>query len=83
MKTHEEKVAEFALELSPVAPVPCGLEVGDVVTFTNEAGLKFGGYKGIGFKKEIDPEWRPHAFVYLDWASWWFPTSPDTLTKEV
>lgn len=82
MKTHEEKVAEFALELSSVAPVPCGLEVGDVVTFTNEAGLKFGGYKVIGFKKEIDPDWRPHAFVYLDWASWWFPTSPETLTKE-
>ena len=82
MKTHEEKVAELALELSSVAPVPCGLEVGDVVTFTNEAGLRFGGHKVIGFEKEIDPEWRPHAFVYLDWASWWFPTSPDTLTKE-
>ena len=55
MKTHEEKVAEFALELSPVAPVPCGLEVGDVVTFTNEAGLKFGGVQSDRVQKRNRP----------------------------
>ena len=55
MKTHEEKVAEFALELSPVAPVPCGLEVGDVVTFTNEAGLRFGGVQSDRVQKRDRP----------------------------
>ena len=69
-------------ELSNVSPVECNFKVGDVVTFTNEYGVKFEGLKVIGFEKEIDPDWMPGRFVYLNTSCYWFPESPESLTLE-
>lgn len=69
-------------DLSKFPPVACDFKLGDVVTFTNEYGVKFKGLKVIGFEKEIDPDWLPGRFIYLDTSCYWFPKSPESLTLE-
>ena len=69
-------------ELSPVPPVECAFKLGDTVTFTNEYGVKFEGLKVIGFEKEIDLDFLPNRFVYLNTSCYWFPKSPESLTLE-
>jgi hypothetical protein len=70
--------------LQPVPPVECGLKVGDVVTFTNDAGLKFPGKRVVGFGATVDHLHNPPGmlghFVYIDSSSWWFPHRVDELT---
>lgn len=83
MQSHNSKIKKFVEDrLAEVPPVPCDFKVGDTVTFTNEYGLVFTGFKIIGFVREIAPDWRPESFIYLDWESYWFPTSPSTLKLE-
>lgn len=75
--------------LQPVPPVPCGLKLGDTVTFTNDAGLKFPGKRIIGFGRTVNgmepttnhprPGLVGH-FVYIDTDAHWFPHRPDELT---
>ena len=69
-------------ELSPVPPAECAFKTGDTVTFTNEYGVKFEGLTVIGFEKEINPEFLPNRFVYLNTSCYWFPKSPESLTLE-
>lgn len=58
-------------------PVPCDLEVGDLVTFTNDYGVRFPNHVVVGFAPVVE-----HGrYVYLDIDSWWFPVKPDELTK--
>ncbi|HBN9243664.1 hypothetical protein FA378_27100 [Pseudomonas aeruginosa] len=71
----EEKMAK-------VAPVPCDFILGDTVTVTNGYGIEIQGKKILGFVREIDPEFRPEAIIYLDWDCYWFPVSPDELKLE-
>lgn len=62
-------------------PKPCDFKINDVVEFTNDAGLKFGPYKVIGFTK---PEHELHGrFIHIDYDCVWFPTSPESLRKIV
>lgn len=83
MESLESKIQRYVKsELAAVPPVPCDFKVGDTVTFTNDYGLVFTGIKVIGFSREIDPDWRPESFIYLDWASYWFPTCPAKLKLE-
>lgn len=88
--THGEPVPLWqARGLQPVPPVECGLKVGDVVTYTNDAGLKFPGKRVVGFGATVDgmPPTQSHPraglcgrFVYLDTEAHWFPHRPDELT---
>lgn len=64
--------------LSEFPPVECDLRVGDVVTFTNDAGLKFPGHHITAFAKKLT-SWG--ACVYLDGDSPWFPVKVSSLTK--
>ena len=57
----------------------CGepFAVGDVVTFTNDYGVKFEGNRIIGFTAPIYPN---SGTVYLDSCSYWFPNKPEQLS---
>ncbi|UTG66800.1 hypothetical protein J2O02_18430 (plasmid) [Elizabethkingia anophelis] len=52
------------------------LSIGDIVTFTNEFGVKFENRKVLGFCK---PEYG--RCVYLSNDAYWFPVRPTSLTK--
>lgn len=54
------------------------LKVGDIVDFTNEFGVKFKGYKILGFEPNADKDSR---CVYLNWESYWFAAKPEKLEK--
>ena len=69
-------------DLSKFPPIGCDFKLGDTVTFTNDYGVKFEGLTVIGFEKEIDPDFLPNRFVYLNTSCYWFPTSPESLTLE-
>lgn len=77
--------------LEPVPPVPCPFKMGDLVTFTNDAGLKFPGKRVVGFGATADamPPTKNHptpgmvgSFIYLDTDAHWFPHRVDELTLE-
>lgn len=59
-------------------PVACEFAVGDVVTFTNEAGVQFFNRTITGFAPVVDYG----RFIYWDNAAWWFATSPERFTKQ-
>lgn len=46
-------------------------------------GVEIHGKKILGFVREIDPEWRPNAIVYLDWDCFWFPVEVARLTLQI
>ena len=52
--------------------------VGEVVTFSNDYGIKFEGNRIIGF---CDPIYPNSGTVYLDICSFWFPNKPEQLSK--
>ena len=53
--------------------------VGDKVTFTNDNGVIFQGNEIVGFS---NPIYSNSGTIYLDYDCYWFPTKPQTLTKE-
>lgn len=57
-------------------PVPCDLRVGDKVIYTNPQVVKFRTpFTVTGFS--YDPtDVSYNRFVYLDWSSPWFATTP-------
>jgi hypothetical protein len=65
------KPVNVPADMREEAPVPCGLAVGDSVTYTNEYGASF-ERRVRGFASV------PHGdrFVYLDNHAWWFPVDP-------
>lgn len=68
--------------VTSVAPIQCEFRLGDTVTVTNGNGVVIPGKKIIGFVQKIDPDFRPEAFIFLDWDCYWFPVSPDKLNLE-
>lgn len=62
----------------PASCQSCDLKVGDVVTFTNDYGLKFPHKVVTGFA----PEAEYGRYVYYDSDAWWFPVRPESLTLE-
>lgn len=81
--TPEARREAFIMDnVADIAPVPCGFEKGDLVTFTNEYGVAFHGLRVLGFVREIDRQWRPDSIVYLDKSSYWFPVEVASLTLE-
>ena len=75
---HDIKEFKKALQQNP--PVECDLKVGDRVTFTNENGVSFEGYRVIGFEQDTSFYGR---YIYLDKDSFWFPVRREELKKEV
>ena len=71
--------AELIKTLSKNPPVECGLNVGDVVTYTNEFGVSFENQKIIGFAKDDSFYGR---FVHLSKGAYWFPVRPSQLKAE-
>lgn len=61
------------------APVDCAFNVGDLVTFTNDNGVKFTDKRITGFSTTVDYG----RFVYLDFDCWWFAVDPKELTLQV
>lgn len=68
-------------EIKKTPPVECDFKVGDTVTFTNDQGVSFPGHKVIGFAEDTSHS-QYGRFIYLDYDCYWFPTSPESLTKE-
>ncbi len=62
--------------VATVPPAHCDYKVGDVVTVTNGYGIEIEGVRILGFEKQIDPDWRPDSFIFLDWDCYWFGVSP-------
>lgn len=79
---HEKAQRYFEENLAEVPPVPCDFRLGDTVTVTNAYDIEIPGVKILGFAREIDPDFRPEAFIYLDWDCYWFSVSPDKLKLE-
>lgn len=79
---HEKAQRYFEENLAEVPPVPCDFRLGDTVTVTNAYGIEIPGVKILGFAREIDPDFRPEAFIYLVWDCYWFSVSPDKLKLE-
>lgn len=69
-------------KVASVAPIQCEFLLGDTVTVTNGYGIEIPGIKIIGFAKEIDPEFRPESFIFLDWDCYWFSVAPAKLKLE-
>lgn len=68
----------------PFAPEngePLKFAVGDVVTFTNEAGIVFRGLRVTGFYKPDKPcaMYATGSRYMLDWSSPWFPATESSL----
>lgn len=79
----ERKKALFIeQEVANCSPVKCEFIRGDIVLVTNDYGVEFPGQKIIGFVPEIDPNFRPESYVYLDWDCYWFAVSPSELRFE-
>ena len=64
----------------------CPLEVGDIVTFTNDYGVEFHGREVLGI---CSPEHAKELYtscdeirVYIDSDSYWCPKKLSQLTKE-
>ena len=71
-------LASDACSEPPASCQPCDLKVGDVVTFTNDYGAVFPNRVITGFASVAE-----HGrFVYYDSDSWWFPVSPESLTRQ-
>jgi hypothetical protein len=68
----------LAADAQPIPPVPCEFKVGDLVTFTNDYGVVFPDKVVTGFLPKVDYG----RFVYFDADAWWFPVSPQNLTKQ-
>lgn len=64
------KISQTPLHGEPFA-------VGDVVTFTNDYGVKFEGNIIMGFS---DPIYPNSGTVYLDSDAYWFPNKPEQLS---
>jgi hypothetical protein len=79
---HEKAQRYFEENLAEVPPVPCDFRLGDTVTVTNAYDIEIPGVKILGFAREINPDFRPEAFIYLVWDCYWFSVSPDKLKLE-
>lgn len=67
-------------DIQEMPPIPCEFKMGDIVTFTNDYGVKFHNRLVRGFGKLSESD---HGrFVYLDKDSWWFAVNPNQLSIE-
>jgi hypothetical protein len=71
--------------LNEFPPVECKFKVGDKVTYTNDAGLKF-DMDVVGFSEDDRFYGR---FIHLvrhgsdgEGSAWWFPHHPSEVRKE-
>jgi hypothetical protein len=77
MNNEKQFIKDHALR-EPLTP--CEFKLGDTVTFTNDQGVKFYDKKITGFAKKDD--YLHDKFIYLSTDAYWFPHSPQQLTKQ-
>lgn len=70
-----------ALGALPLPPIPCACDFkpGDVVTYTNDYGVKFGPHKVLGFTGPDHMLFKWGKFIYIDTDCYWSPVSPGSL----
>ena len=77
-------IETFKATLSQVAPDGCPFKVGDKVNYMNDYGVVFHDRIIIGF--DDNPKTNQIAkyghCVFLDNDSYWYPVTPESLTKE-
>lgn len=73
----QQEYNDFVKRIRKTPPVECSFVVGDPVTYMNEYGVSFDGYRVIGF---ADDDGLNGRFIYLNKSSWWFPVKPSELT---
>lgn len=66
----------FYDRLSEVMKTDSEMKVGDMVVFTNDAGLVFGPYEVLAFEK---PDNIKDRCVFIDHDSYWFSERPENL----
>lgn len=82
----EKKFIKERLTNTP--PSGCPFMVGDIVTYTNEYGVKFKNKKIIGFDtketlaEKIKTNFLKDRFIYLSGEAFWFPSTLAELKKE-
>ena len=74
-----EEVIRTALK-QPHELAPTSLQIGDIVTFTNDYGVVFTGLEVVGFD---DPTENNGRSVFLASDSYWFPKAVNQLTLEL
>lgn len=79
MRLDEQTYIQRCLTKEP--PLPCPFKVGDLVTFTNDYGVKFYNRRVIGFSNNPDFT-RRGMFIHLSKDAYWFPNSADQLELE-
>jgi hypothetical protein len=63
--------------------------IGDMVIFTNDAGINFGPYTVTGFAEQGEPDSVTRRFYdrgyryHIDYDCYWFPVKESSLTKIV
>ena len=84
-KKHQHKVSLNGMKEAPACSDRVPFEVGDIVTYTNDYGVKFKQCRIIGF-------WHPRFLsngnldrseVYLDKSSYWAPVPAASLKLEL
>lgn len=67
-------------ELLRESTKPCKFKIGDLVTFTNDNGVKFENLVVIGFAKPENEVGE--RFIHISTDSPWFPCKPEELTYQ-
>lgn len=65
--------------LQKTPPKECNFKVGDIVTYTNEYGVKFYNREIIGFSTFMLNSGR---FIHLSKEAFWFPNRPEDFKLE-
>lgn len=80
----EEDKRKFFAKLAPTHS-STALKAGDKVTYTNDYGVEFRGYKIAGFDdgQKTNSLAKYDSIVFLDKDSWWYPVSVESLTLEL
>lgn len=74
-------ILNFKKGINDKAPNGCDFVVDELVTYTNENGVKFGPYKIIGFAKGVK-DVKTERFIHLNNECYWFPVKAEQLTKQ-
>lgn len=79
------EVREYAAKLRDTPPegVACNFKVGDCVTYTNDAGVRFSGMRIIGFAEDDSFYGRfIHIVGPVYPGAFWFPHAPAELEAQ-
>jgi len=70
------------VDMLSTPPIPCDFKVSDRVTYKNTYGVEFKNLRVEGFSHKVYTDMTGSPFIYLNTDAYWFPHSPNDLTKE-